>query len=124
MKIVPGTMPLPEGALDASSATEEEEWVRCAACGARLALLRARLEVNGSREHEFMNPSGLRFVLACFGAAPGCDSIGEPSSVWTWFPNHSWQVALCRGCGAHVGWSFHPTEGAPFYGLVCDRIVW
>jgi hypothetical protein len=123
MKIVPGTVPLPEGGEEASSSTDAEEWVRCAACGARLAPLRSRLEVNGAHEHEFMNPSGLRFVVACFAVAPGCDSIGEPSSVWTWFPGRAWQVALCRGCAAHVGWSFHAPESAPFYGLVRDRIV-
>ena len=74
---------------------------------ARLTPPRARIEVNGAHEHEFMNPSGLRFDVACFAVAPGCVPDGERSTVWTWFPGRAWQVALCKGCGAHVGWSFH-----------------
>lgn len=70
-----------------------------------------------------MNPSGLRFDVACFSIAPGCMPEGERSSVWTWFPGRAWQVALCKGCGSHVGWSFHADGLAPFHGLVRDRIV-
>ena len=123
MKIVPGTVLLPGGVEEPRSSTEDEKWVRCAACGARLAPEQARIDIDGSHEHERMNPSGLRFVLACFAVAPGCEPNGPPSPVWTWFPGHEWQIALCRGCGAHVGWSFHAAERAPFYGLVRDRTV-
>lgn len=122
MRLTPGTVTAPEGAEGAQSSTEEERWARCAACGARLAPERARLEVNGAHEHEFMNPAGLRFRVACFSAAPGCVAEGEPSAVWSWFPGWAWQIALCRGCSAHVGWSF-AGSASTFHGLVCDRIV-
>jgi hypothetical protein len=107
----------PESALD------EERWVLCVACGGRLAKESARIDVDGSHEHSFMNPSGIRFVVACFRAAPGCDSHGEPSSVWTWFPGRAWQIALCKACGAHVGWSFQAPETSPFHALIHDRIA-
>jgi hypothetical protein len=125
MKLTPGPQTRPEGAADADSATrsEEEKWVRCAACGARLAPERARLEVNGAHEHAFMNPSGLRFVVACFAVAPGCVPEGERSTVWTWFPGWAWQIALCKACGVHVGWSFHAAEASPFHALTRDRIA-
>jgi hypothetical protein len=123
MKLTPGTQTLPEGAADGESVTEEEKWLRCAACGARITPERARLEVNSAHEHEFMNPSGLRFVVACYSVAPGCVPEGEPSTVWTWFPGYAWQIAVCKACFAHVGWSFHAGEAVPFHGLVRDRIV-
>lgn len=123
MKLTPSTTPGTEPTPDDASDTQEEAWIRCAACGARLAPSRARLEVNGAHEHEFMNPSGLRFVIACFGVAPGCMPEGERSTVWTWFPGRAWQVALCKACGTHVGWSFHAEELSPFHGLVRARIV-
>jgi hypothetical protein len=123
VKVTTGTQPRPEGAEDAESSADEEKWVRCAACGARLAPERARIEVNGRHEHEFMNPGGMRFVVACFATAPGCMPDGEPSTVWTWFPGRAWQIALCKGCGAHVGWSFHAAGSPSFHGLVRDRIV-
>jgi hypothetical protein len=126
MKIVPGTVPLPDEVERSEASTEDEKWVRCAACGARLAPAEARIDVNGAHEHSFMNPSGLRFVVVCFGVAPGCNPLGEPSAVWTWFPGHSWQVALCKGCGTHVGWSFQAAGAsvdASFHGLILDRIA-
>lgn len=123
MKLTPGTQTGTEGAAAADTSTEEEKWLRCAACGARITLERARLEVNGAHEHAFMNPSGLRFVVACFAVAPGCVPEGERSTVWTWFPGRAWQIALCKACGVHLGWSFHADEAAPFHGLVRDRIV-
>lgn len=122
MKLTPGTITAPEGGEGAESSTEEEKWVRCVACGARLAPERARIDVNGAHEHEFMNPSGLRFRVACFAVAPGCVPEGEPSTVWSWFPGCAWQIALCRECSVHVGWSFHGA-GSTFHGLVADRIV-
>ena len=123
MKLTPGTQTLAEAAADADSATEEEKWLRCVACGARITPERARMEVNGAHEHTFMNPAGLRFVVACFSVAPGCVPEGERSTVWTWFPGRAWQIALCKGCGAHLGWSFHADQAAPFHGLVRDRIA-
>lgn len=123
MKLTPGTQTHAEGAEDAESVTEEERWLRCAACGARITPERARIDVSGAHEHSFMNPSGLRFVVACFATAPGCMDEGERSTVWTWFPGRAWQIALCKGCGAHLGWSFHAANVAPFYGLVRDRLV-
>jgi hypothetical protein len=95
-------------------------------CGGRLAPERARIEVGGRHQHEFMNPSGLRFVIVCYATAPGCVPEGERSTVWTWFPGRAWQIALCKTCGAHVGWSFHApasADGGGFHGLIRDRIA-
>ena len=113
----------PEGESSTSSDEEvlREKWIRCAACGERLAPEKARIAIAGAHEHEFMNPAGIRFRVACFGAAPGTTPEGDRSTVWTWFPGHAWQIALCRGCSAHVGWSFHAESGAAFWGLVTDR---
>jgi hypothetical protein len=114
-----------ERADDAETGASREPSVRCAACRARVAPTAARAVVAGAHEHTFMNPAGLRFVVWCFAAAPGTVSDGERSTVWTWFPGHAWQVALCRSCGAHLGWSFHAIGGAPtsFWGLVRDRLL-
>lgn len=101
---------------------DRQRWVVCAACRARLAEERARIAVNGAHEHTFMNPTGLRFVVVCFAAAPGCVAEGERSTVWTWFPGSAWQIELCGACGAHVGWSFHRDQ-ARFYGLIQDRLA-
>lgn len=110
-----------EGAGAPGAETEDERWLRCVACGERVVHAAARIAVDGSHEHGFMNPAGLRFVVGCWSSAPGCISDGSRSTVWTWFPGYAWQVELCRACAAHLGWSFH--GGTTFYGLIRDRLV-
>lgn len=100
---------------------EEERWLVCVDCGARITRNDAVLSINGAHEHEFMNPSGLRFTVRCFTRAPGCLSFGERSKVWTWFPGFAWQIELCRACACHIGWSFH--GASTFYGLIRERIA-
>jgi hypothetical protein len=101
--------------------TEAERWLRCVSCDARIVRESAAISVNGSHEHLFMNPSGLRYRVGCWSEAPGCSPDGERSAVWTWFPGFAWQIELCRSCRVHLGWSFHAATS--FYGLVCERLV-
>jgi len=124
MKIAPGTKPEPSSAGDPESLgeAEKEPWVRCVLCDGRIARDAARMSVNGSHVHDFMNPAGLRFQVMCFSAAQGCVGDGERSSVWTWFPGFEWEAEMCRTCGAHLGWSFHNAAPQTFYGLIADRL--
>src|SRR5687767_1568402 len=101
MKIRPGPAPSgeehPEGDVD----EELERWLRCVACGARVTKETARISMNGSHEHTFMNPSGLKYIVGCFSKAEGCASEGSRSSVWTWFPGYAWQIEACSACRCH-----------------------
>lgn len=110
----------PESKDEADVAEEAERWVRCAECAAAIAKEEARIAINGAHVHDFMNPAGHRFRVACFSAAPGCAPEGDKSTVWTWFPGYAWQIELCRSCGRHLGWSFHGASA--FYGLVVDAL--
>ncbi len=77
--------------------------------------------MEGAHEHEFTNPSGLRFTIRCFRDAPGAIGVGEISPVWTWFPGFAWQVAICRACAAHLGWAYVRDEQR-FFGLIAERL--
>lgn len=126
MKTAPGTAAggdPGEAESSEAGAPELEPWVRCAACEARVAPASARIAVNGAHEHEFMNPSGLRFVVACYARAPGCAAEGGASTVWSWFPGRAWRIAVCAACATHLGWSFEKTDAAPFHALIRDRVV-
>ena len=92
----------------------------CAACGEVIAPLDARIEVGGAHRHTFVNPHGHVFEIGCFSPAPGCASIGEPSEFFSWFPGYAWRVAICRGCGVHLGWSFG--DPPDFHGLILERL--
>ena len=122
MKLVPSTTPTGEQRPSEETDAEEERWLRCAACGARVTKEAWRIEVNGVHEHGFMNPAGMRFIVGCFAKAE-CVSEGSRSSVWTWFPGYAWQIEACRSCGTHLGWSFHAPAATSFYGLIADRLV-
>lgn len=121
MKLKPGEQSSTEALDDVDTIDEGERAIRCAACGARVTHERERLEMNGAHEHEFMNPAAIRFVVQCFAKAPGCAGEGERSGVWSWFPGFAWQIEICRGCGTHLGWSFHGAR--TFYGLISDRLA-
>jgi hypothetical protein len=120
-KTTPDTTPTPSESSDPDVLTEDERWLRCVSCGARVTRESARISVNGRHEHEFMNPSGIRYVVGCYSTAPGCTPEGERSRVWTWFPGHAWQIERCRRCMAHLGWSFHGVGS--FFGLIRDRLL-
>lgn len=103
------------------SDTDEERWLYCVDCRARITPASAAAVINGAHEHEFMNPSGLRFTVRCFERAAGCRPDGARSTVWTWFPGFAWQIELCGSCACHIGWSFH--AATRFYGLIRERLV-
>ena len=106
-----------------SDSTESgtERVVRCASCDATVAKEKDAIEVFGAHEHDRMNPGGYLFRLACFARADGTASVGERSTEFPWFPHHTWTIAVCSTCIAHLGWQFQ-REGTTFYGLIVDRI--
>ncbi len=81
----------------------------------------AGFSVNGSHRHLGTNPHGLSFEIGCFRTAPGCHQVGQETAEWSWFPGYRWRVALCRGCGMHLGWCYRGGEPA-FYGLIVDQL--
>ena len=96
--------------------------LRCIRCRAEVTTTDARIEVGGRHEHACMNMHGYFHHFGCFAAAPGCVAVGVPTSEWTWFPGHSWQLANCRRCGLHLGWRFTSGDSG-FHGLLLERLV-
>ena len=93
----------------------------CAVCRSPITTTAARDNVNGSHRHVFCNPGGYVYEIGCFSAAPGCGTVDQPSTEFTWFPGHAWQVAVCRSCLAHLGWKFLG-RSSTFFGLILDRL--
>ena len=79
--------------------------------------------MSGGHSHTFANPHGFLFhAPACFAVAPGCDVISDATAEYSWFPGYAWQVAVCRGCGTHLGWLFRSTDSR-FHALIVDRLA-
>jgi len=104
----------------ATAVRPQETW-RCAACGHEIASDADRIPLEGQPTRAFVNPAGIEYVILGFREASGCIAAGGRSAYWSWFAGFSWQLALCGGCGAHLGWSFE-SDAERFYGLVVDRL--
>jgi hypothetical protein len=109
---------------DQDSREEKDESGRlyCATCGRLITRQDQQVPVGGAQIHTFRNPHGLVFKIGCFATAPGCDQVGEATEEWTWFPGYSWQVAVCMGCGSHLGWRYLSRAGDGFYGLILRQL--
>ncbi|MCP4043747.1 MAG: hypothetical protein GY731_17620 [Gammaproteobacteria bacterium] len=104
-------------------ATKKEKNLRCAKCGHPITRETARITVNSAHEHGFINPSGFSFHIGCFSEAPGCGLVGEATDEHSWFPGYTWRIALCAGCGIHLGWDFHSAGSDRFYGLITGMLT-
>jgi hypothetical protein len=112
----------PAAATEPGAADLAEEAIRCRACGQVVTGHEQRLDVGGSQVHTFFNPAGIVFELGCFRRAPGCTASGPMSAEFTWFPDHLWQIVLCRNCRTHLGWHFISAEDS-FFGLILARLL-
>ncbi len=117
----------PDGANDNETDEATDDAITCAGCGHLVTRGRWRLDMGGigdGHEHVFFNPHGIVFRILCFREAPGARDAGAPSDEFTWFKGYKWNLALCRGCGGHLGWRF-TGAGAPavFFGLIKGKLA-
>ncbi len=106
----------------AASEQRPEQVLCCARCSKPITREDQRIAVQDRHEHVFLNPTGLIFRIGCFATAPGCVSIGPATLEHTWFPGYRWQIALCAGCGEHLGWRYRG-DADSFYGLILKRLA-
>ena len=108
----------PESIAD-SAARDAERVYRCAACAHEITRGRWEMAMDGAHERAFFNPAGVVFRVLCFKEAPGVAALGPPTREFTWFRGTAWRFAVCRRCGAHLGWRYEG-DGAPavFFGLI------
>lgn len=115
----------PAPAADRRSETSSEGGgpkLVCARCRRVITSTADRIEIDGLREHSQVNPHGFVWTFHCYARAPGCAPAGPPSTDFTWFPGHSWQIEQCGGCGWHLGWLFRSAD-RHFHGLIAGRLV-
>ncbi len=100
---------------------EERRVLRCRACGTEVAdEADAGAIDDGPTRRTFFNPAGVVFDVLLLCAAKNLTVLGLPSTEFTWFPGHPWQIALCGGCGRQLGWAW---SGGAFYGLLWPELT-
>jgi hypothetical protein len=113
--------PEAEKKTDADAGTDDA--IYCAQCGHLLTRMRWAVDMDG-HERVFINPAGRVFRISCFKEAPGADDEGTPTEEYSWFPGYAWNLAICRGCGVHLGWRFEGTAvPAVFFGLIKSALT-
>ncbi|RMH16123.1 MAG: hypothetical protein D6696_18945 [Acidobacteria bacterium] len=118
-----GTHATPARVADLEALLEQPAGRRllCAACRAPITGDRERLAIGGRHVHRRTNPAGFVFTFGCFRRAPGAAARGAPTTEHTWFPGCAWRFALCRSCGAHLGWVFSGARA--FFALILERLA-
>jgi hypothetical protein len=103
--------------------TEEEEYIRCRACGNPVTHPSERVSIDGSHAHTFANPSGILYEIGCFRSVIGCGFMGPETDDFSWFRGYGWKVTYCEKCLGHLGWLFISPVNDPFHGLILDRLT-
>ena len=111
----------PAGAMVSDEERSTERLV-CGACEHAITSKDQRIEVQGRHAHTCVNPAHVVFHIGCFQSASGMTGRGPKVNEHSWFEGYSWQIGVCRGCGAHLGWAFHAADGPPFWGLILSRL--
>ncbi|MCK5515540.1 MAG: hypothetical protein KAI39_01600 [Desulfobulbaceae bacterium] len=111
----------PVGQQENEEKIRSDEALFCRSCLNQITRREEAIRINGSHAHTFFNPEGIVFELGCFREAPGCLSMGEATSDFTWFAGSVWRFVLCRNCGVHLGW-FYEMKESGFYGLIFSRL--
>ncbi|RLA09948.1 MAG: hypothetical protein DRQ54_01135 [Gammaproteobacteria bacterium] len=108
---------------ESQSTNRHHAAIKCRACGHPVTGEQFRIEVAGRHGHRVNNPHSIEFLVGCFSQADGCLAAGNPYRLHSWFRGYQWQIALCRQCGAHLGWYFSQTGESPFYALIFNRMT-
>lgn len=114
-----------ESARDESVTGEKAAWLLCRNCATRIAEVSAIIP-EGELPLVFANPHGMIFELLLLSRAQSLRLVGSATEEFTWFQGYAWRVALCSGCGIHLGWRFEAIKGnSPpvFFGLLRRELV-
>jgi len=106
--------------------TSDRTRLVCSRCGTTIATADAVMP-RGDWPLVFANPQGLVFELVLLRAAQQLVLVGPATTEHTWFSGYAWRVALCGGCGAHLGWRYEAVEPerspAMFFGLQSKELA-
>ena len=115
----PGQVP---GGQNRPSEAEDRRVLCCARCNLEVADTSAIFSAGpGGPVQAFANPSGFVWEILTVREARNLAAIGPSTRFFSWFQGYSWRVALCTGCGSHLGWLWEAEseiEPASFWGLI------
>ncbi|MGD8307343.1 MAG: cereblon family protein [Ignavibacteria bacterium] len=106
--------------VEVKTELQPDDWL-CLVCNKKITSDKDRFEFNGQSEFQFINPGGFYFDIITFSVADGCQTVGESTMEFTWFPEHLWSIAVCIRCKQQLGWKYQGKYS--FYGLIKSRLI-
>lgn len=98
----------------------------CARCGTVITYSDAVVRINGTEDHSFLNPAGLRCNFTTFAY---CEHVLVHDQLYvehSWFPGYGWRFLLCSSCNQHLGWKYDAvgpaTRPEDFFGVLFDAV--
>jgi hypothetical protein len=98
----------------------------CAWCGIFISHYGALVRLNGSDQHSFVNPAGVRCNFRTFQA---CENVIVQEALYlehSWFPGYGWRFLVCGNCFHHLGWKYDlvkKTSGLrEFFGVLIEAV--
>ncbi len=99
----------------------------CANCGAFITESGALFSINGSWEHSYTNPAGIRCNFMTFLHSENVLVHEDLYEEHSWFPGYGWRFLLCEACHRHLGWQYDALGGdtSPniFFGILTDAVT-
>jgi hypothetical protein len=100
---------------------------RCSGCGAVISHSGLIIEINGAKEHSFVNPSGIRCDFITFSHCENSTAHPELYLEYSWFSGYGWRFLTCEACSRHLGWQYDATGGrkspGSFFGVLANAVT-
>ena len=98
----------------------------CAGCGTFITSSDARMRINGTENHSFLNPGGFSCNFTTFTHAENVLVHDELYLEHSWFPDYGWRIVVCSACYRHLGWEYDAVRPSVlpegFFGLLFDAL--
>ena len=121
------SMQITSGPLSAGIGGNGSKAYRCSACDSVITYSDRLVAVSGAMRHRFINPVGILCEFFTFSSCPGGITFGDPTEEHSWFPGYCWSLALCRGCGNHLGWHYRAClefkDLPQFWGILVHQLL-
>jgi hypothetical protein len=99
----------------------------CASCGVFITQSGTLFSINGSWEHSYTNPAGVRCNFMTFLSSENVLVSADLYEEHSWFPGYGWRFLLCAACQRHLGWQYDAlgTDTSPniFFGILTDSVT-
>jgi hypothetical protein len=98
---------------------------KCSYCGSVISHSGLVLNIDGSGEHSFVNPSGITCDFMTFSDCQNIFAYPDLFVEHSWFKGYGWRFLACEVCLQHIGWQYDAINSKlphRFYGILTNKV--